>query len=88
MQMKAEMKDKLISLNALKLEVEHNFDMQNLYLPVHILSIAEDIEECIVRCKNCEHSKDNNYPCERHTIGSNAANDENWFCADGVIKND
>ena len=83
------MLDRLISLNALRKEVERNFDMQNLYLPVHILDVAEDVEEGIVRCKDCVCYKDCIFwngshakCCEKHSLYP----DENWFCADGKRK--
>lgn len=40
----------------------------------------------IVRCRDCTHNDDADYPCERHTMSANAVNDENWFCADGIPK--
>ena len=78
------MLDRFISLNALRKEVERNFDMQNIYLPVHILDVAEDVEEGIVRCKDCifynslmGHCKDGrSYPSP------------DWFCADGRKRDD
>lgn len=74
--------DRLISMNALRKEVERNFDMQNLYLPVHILNVAEDVEEGIVRCKDCVHY---NYHtgCKRFLITGGG---NEWFCADGRKK--
>lgn len=84
------MKDKLISLDALRKEVEQNFDMQNLYLPVHILDVAEDAEEGIVRCKDCKHYRATPGYCaydriwqenKGHVWGMYCKPD--WFCADG-----
>lgn len=40
----------------------------------------------VTHCKDCKHNDDPDYPCERHTICTNAVNDENWFCADGQMK--
>ena len=74
------MLDRLISLNALRKEVERNFDMQNLYLPVHILDVAEDVEEEIVRCKDC--AKQCSDKCLLYWNDINTP--DNWYCADGV----
>ena len=74
------MKDKLISLDALRKEVERNFDMQNLYLPVHILDVAEDAEEGIVRCKDCAKQCTDNCLLYWNDINT----PDNWYCADGV----
>mgnify|MGYP007012498009 CR=1 FL=1 len=40
----------------------------------------------VTHCKDCKHNDDPDYPCERHTICTNAENDENWYCADGQRK--
>ena len=84
------MKDKQMSLNALRKEVERNFDMQNLYLPVHILDVAEDVEEGIVRCKDCEKAiqmkSEPGIVCTNHMISYFHKPDD--YCSDGVRKND
>lgn len=41
--------------------------------------------EPLIRCKDCQHN-DEDFPCERHTLGAHAVDDENWFCADGQMK--
>lgn len=84
------MLDRLISVNELRKEIDRNFDMQNLYLPVHILDVAEDMDEGIVRCKDCKHRyfADNRIPSEQGNVcGRNGIDvTPDWFCADGVKK--
>ena len=82
------MKDKLISLNALEKEIEHNFDMQNVYLPVHFLEAAECVEEGIVRCKDCIFGEQINdrYICINAGHCQSRSNAPDWFCADGERK--
>lgn len=80
------MKDKLISLNALEKEIEHDLDMQDLYLPVHFLEAAECVEEAIVRCKDCVCYR--YYGLSEETVSECTINhcenpDGDWFCADG-----
>ena len=82
------MKDKLISLNALEKEIEHDFDMQDLYLPVHFLEAAECVEEAVVRCKDCKfgvRSSQHGVFCSKATF-FDKYKDADWFCADGKRK--
>lgn len=90
------MADKLISLETLRKEVERNFDMQDLYLPVHFFNVAEDVAEAVVRCKDCKHAtmtgdgKMCKY-CEMDTDDFGyprcVYHDADWFCAYGVKRN-
>ena len=98
------MADKLISLETLRKEVERNFDMQDLYLPVHFFDVAENVAEAVVRCKDCKHRPINidgnsvhgyilrfpDYKCPAQCSDGyyDWFPEDDWFCANGEKKED
>ena len=56
---------KYIDADRLKQAVEHELDMQDLYLPVHFFEVVDGMEAAdvaeVVRCKDCKHSRSDEF---------------------------
>ena len=83
-------KGKCVPTKAIRLVIEANMDMQNLYLPVHFLDLVESMPQLdmAVRCRNCKfhgtevQGEDELIKKVRCKLMDDFK-DADWFCADG-----